>query len=168
MLSALSLCLCPKAMAVRGATIGGYSVSDARPIVWSMIQWPEMSRDDHVPGALKGGTWAQRLYPLFGEDEKNMQATRAFLKGLGLPPGDLRDVPTSLKRFPDGAQYRMEIPSVEGPRAMGAVLEEAEGKVGRALELIREAEGIFTELGSPYAAQARRDRESLEKKAGGG
>ncbi len=53
------------------------------------------------------------------------EATRAFLKSLGLPQGDLNDLPTSSKRFPDGAQYRTEIPSVEGPRALRAVLEEA-------------------------------------------
>ena len=45
---------------------------------------------------------------------------------LGLPSGDAYDLPTSPKRFPDGAQYRVEIPSVEGPRALAAVLEEAE------------------------------------------
>jgi hypothetical protein len=55
-----------------------------------------------------------------------MQATRDFLQQLGLPPGDLYDLPTSSKRFPDGAQYRVEIPSVEGPRALAAVLAEAE------------------------------------------
>jgi len=55
-----------------------------------------------------------------------MQATRDFLHGMGLPPGDLLHAPTSHKRFPDGAQYRVEIPSVEGPRALDAVLEEAE------------------------------------------
>jgi len=55
-----------------------------------------------------------------------MQATRDFLKGLGLPPGDLYDLPTSTKRFPDGAQYRVEIPSTEGPNALVAVLDEAE------------------------------------------
>ena len=54
-----------------------------------------------------------------------MKATRDFLQSLGLPPGDLFDLPTSDKRFPDGAQYRVEIPSVEGPRALAAVLEEA-------------------------------------------
>jgi hypothetical protein len=58
----------------------------------------------------------------------NMQATRTFLKGLGLPPGDLNDLPASAKRFPDGAQYRVEIPSVEGPRALAAVLEEADAR----------------------------------------
>lgn len=55
-----------------------------------------------------------------------MERTRAFLRHLGLPEGDLYDLPTSVKRFPDGAQYRVEIPSVEGPRALAAVLEEAE------------------------------------------
>ncbi len=57
-----------------------------------------------------------------------MQATRDFLSRLGLPPGDLYDLPASAKRFPDGAQYRVEIPSVEGPRALAAVLAEAEAR----------------------------------------
>ncbi|HLV33822.1 MAG TPA: U32 family peptidase [Spirillospora sp.] len=55
-----------------------------------------------------------------------MQATRDLLRKLGLPPGDAYDLPTSAKRFPDGAQYRVEIPSVEGPNALRAVLDEAE------------------------------------------
>ena len=42
-----------------------------------------------------------------------------------------------------------------------ALLEEAEGNVERALELIWQAEEIFTELHSPYAAQARRTRERI-------
>ena len=54
-----------------------------------------------------------------------MKKTRSFLTQLGLPPGDAYDLPTSPKRFPDGAHYRVEIPSVEGPRALAAVLEEA-------------------------------------------
>ena len=52
--------------------------------------------------------------------------TRQFLEKIGLPSGDLYDLPTSDKRFPDGAQYRIEIPSVEGPGTLAAVLEEAE------------------------------------------
>lgn len=55
-----------------------------------------------------------------------MQKTRDFLAKLGLPTGDALDLPTSPKRFPDGAHYRVEIPSIEGPRALAAVLEEAE------------------------------------------
>ncbi len=55
-----------------------------------------------------------------------MQDTRDFLASIGMPRGDAYDLPTSPKRFPDGAQYRVEIPSVEGPRALAAVLEEGE------------------------------------------
>jgi len=50
---------------------------------------------------------------------------RDALEQIGLPPGDLHELPTSEKRFPDGAQYRIEIPSTEGPRCLDAVLEEA-------------------------------------------
>jgi hypothetical protein len=55
-----------------------------------------------------------------------VHATRSFLESIGLPPGDLHTLPSSVKRFPDGAQYRVEIPSTEGPRCLEAVLEEAE------------------------------------------
>lgn len=55
-----------------------------------------------------------------------MKKTRDLLVDLDLPPGDAFDLPTSDKRFPDGAQYRIEIPSVEGPDVLEAVLEEAE------------------------------------------
>jgi hypothetical protein len=43
----------------------------------------------------------------------------------GLPPGDLHKLPSSQKRFPDGAEYRIEIPSTEGPRCLEAVVDEA-------------------------------------------
>jgi hypothetical protein len=52
-----------------------------------------------------------------------MGNTRRFLSSLGLPERDLGELPSSPKRFPDGAQYRVEIPSVEGPEAFLAVLE---------------------------------------------
>jgi Peptidase family U32 len=55
-----------------------------------------------------------------------MEATRRFLTSMGLPAGDAHELPTSAKRFPDGAQYRVEIPSTEGPRALAVVLEEAQ------------------------------------------
>lgn len=44
-----------------------------------------------------------------------MDITRKFFQELGFPAGDAYDLPTSEKHFPDGAQYRIEIPSVEGP-----------------------------------------------------
>ncbi|OAS89379.1 MULTISPECIES: U32 family peptidase [Metabacillus] len=55
-----------------------------------------------------------------------MKESKDFLASLGFASGDLYDLPTSTKRFPDGAQYRVEIPSVEGPRALEATLEEIE------------------------------------------
>jgi hypothetical protein len=45
-----------------------------------------------------------------------------ILKSLRLPHRDAHDLPTSAKRFADGGQYRVEIPSCEGPRAMEAVI----------------------------------------------
>ena len=54
-----------------------------------------------------------------------MKEIRDFLKQQGMPEGDDYSLPTSEKRFPDGAQYRVEIPSVEGPNALEAVLDEA-------------------------------------------
>ena len=71
-----------------------------------------------------------------------MRETRQFLQTLGLPPGDLYDLPASDKRFPDGAQYRVEIPSVEGPRALAAVLEEAETRRVR-VHRISQGSGIM-------------------------
>lgn len=55
-----------------------------------------------------------------------MEKSKQFLGRIGLPGEDPRDWPASPKRFPDGGQYRIEIPSTEGPRALAAVLEEAE------------------------------------------
>lgn len=48
------------------------------------------------------------------------------LGAAGLPLFERRDVPTSTRRFPDGAAFRIEIPSTEGPEALEAVLEEAD------------------------------------------
>src|SRR3712207_1081936 len=61
-----------------------------------------------------------------------------LLSGLGLPARDLSGLPDSGKRFSDGAQYRVEIPSVEGPRVLEAVLEEAQR---REVQLHRVSQG---------------------------
>jgi hypothetical protein len=54
-----------------------------------------------------------------------MDTTRSFLRSIDLHVGDAAAVPDSAKRFPDGASFRIEIPSTEGPRALEAVLDEA-------------------------------------------
>jgi hypothetical protein len=68
--------------------------------------------------------------------------TREFLRSIGLPPGDLGGLPDSQKRFPDGAQYRVEIPSTEGPRCLEAVLEEADRLAVR-VHRISQGSGVF-------------------------
>src|SRR6266568_77833 len=50
---------------------------------------------------------------------------REFLRAGGFPETDGPAPASSEKRFPDGAQYRVEIPSVEGPAVLEAVLEAA-------------------------------------------
>ena len=42
----------------------------------------------------------------------------------GIPGRDARDLPTSEKRFPDGAEYRMEISGVERPKVLEALIDE--------------------------------------------
>jgi hypothetical protein len=58
--------------------------------------------------------------------DEGPMSTRSFLRSIGLPAGDPSAIPDSPKRFPDGAAFRFEIPSTEGPRALAAVLEEAD------------------------------------------
>ena len=55
-----------------------------------------------------------------------MEQTKKFLKSIGLPDRDAYDLPTSSKRFADGAQYRFEVPGIQGPGAMKVLLEELE------------------------------------------
>ncbi len=48
----------------------------------------------------------------------------------------------SPRRFPDGGWYRVEIPSVEGPAALEAVLEEAEG-LGVTVHRVSQGSGVM-------------------------
>ena len=54
-----------------------------------------------------------------------MKRSELVLSRSKLPARDAYDLPTSRKRFDDGGQYRVEIPSTEGPRAMDAVMQSA-------------------------------------------
>lgn len=71
-----------------------------------------------------------------------MSETRDFLHSIGLPAGDLNELPDSTKRFPDGAQYRVEIPSTEGPRCLDAVLEEA-ARLDVTIQRVSQGSGVF-------------------------
>lgn len=69
-------------------------------------------------------------------------SVRDALARMGLPRGDLHELPDSAKRFPDGAQYRVEIPSTEGPRCLEAVLEEAE-RLEVPVHRVSQGSGVF-------------------------
>src|SRR5579859_7641491 len=71
-----------------------------------------------------------------------MKTSQNLLRELGLPPGDRHDLPTSPLRFPDGAHYRVEIPSVEGPGALRAVIDTAQS-LGVTLHRVSQGSGIM-------------------------
>ncbi|NLE75796.1 MAG: hypothetical protein GX605_03465 [Chloroflexi bacterium] len=53
-----------------------------------------------------------------------MDKVSAALRRAGIPGRDAWDLPTSDKRFPDGAWYRMEISGVERPNVLEALIDE--------------------------------------------
>lgn len=71
-----------------------------------------------------------------------MNESRKLLEELGYPSSDYKELPTSTKRFPDGAQYRIEIPSVEGPIALKATLEEID-HLGLTIHRVSQGSGIM-------------------------
>jgi len=70
------------------------------------------------------------------------EATREYLKKLGMPTGDLFDMPSSPKRFPDGAAFRIEVPTVNTADAVGALLDTAI-KNGIVINRVTETYGMF-------------------------
>ena len=73
---------------------------------------------------------------------EGMNQTRRFLEGMGLPSGDAHDRPHSEAHFPDGGQYRIEIPSVEGPAALQAVFETADA-LGVPIHRVSQGSGVM-------------------------
>lgn len=71
-----------------------------------------------------------------------MKETREFLKKIGLPSGDDYSLPTSDKRFADGAQYRFEVPGIQGPVAMKSLLEEIES-LNLVIHRVTQTKGIM-------------------------
>lgn len=83
-----------------------------------------------------------------------MATTREFLRSIGLPGGDLNELPDSSRRFPDGAHYRVEIPSTEGPRCLEAVLAEAE-RLGVRVHRVSQGSGVFLHTDDELDEMAR-------------
>lgn len=56
----------------------------------------------------------------------NLEKASEAMEKIGMPRRDAYDLPTSDKRFPDGAWYRMEVSGIERPNVLEAVIEEME------------------------------------------
>ena len=70
------------------------------------------------------------------------EETREYVKKLGLPTGDLWDMPDSKLRFPDGAAFRIENPTVNSAEAVASLLETAT-KNNITINRITETYGMF-------------------------
>jgi hypothetical protein len=68
-------------------------------------------------------------------------SSASILSTLDLSHGDPGALPTSEERFPDGGQFRVEIPSVEGPAALEAVIAESRRR-GVPVHRISQGSGI--------------------------
>ena len=77
----------------------------------------------------------------------SMEKTRLFLENLKLPQGDDYSLKTSEKRFSDGGQYRFEVPGIQGPKAMQALLQ-AMDEYGIYLHRVTQTQGIMKLLDS--------------------
>ena len=63
----------------------------------------------------------------------------AAMEKIGIPGRDAYNLPTSTKRFPDGAWYRMEISGVERPAVMAALIDESQKRkvpIHRAISVV--------------------------------
>jgi len=70
------------------------------------------------------------------------EETREYVKKLGLPAGDLFDMPTSTQRFPDGAAFRIEVPTINSAEAVESLLDTAT-KNGITINRVTETYGMF-------------------------
>lgn len=88
----------------------------------------------------------------------SMDKTREFLKSIGLPGGDAYDLPDSKKRFADGGQYRFEVPGIQGPKVMHALLE-AMDSYGIYLHRVTQTQGIMRMTDDEIAKMAEYARQ---------
>jgi hypothetical protein len=68
-----------------------------------------------------------------------MDKVSQAMEQVGIPGRDAYDLPTSPKRFPDGAWYRMEVSGVERPKVLEAVIDESQ-KRNMPIHLLDKAE----------------------------
>ena len=69
-----------------------------------------------------------------------MENTKEFLKKVGID--EVSDDYVSPKRFGDGGQYRFEVPGIQSPKTMNALLEEA-GRNNIFIHRVTQTKGIM-------------------------
>lgn len=69
---------------------------------------------------------AEQSWPSTRDPRGPMAKSIALLQAQGIEYQDADGLPESQKRFADGARWKIEIPSVEGPAAFRAILDEAQ------------------------------------------
>jgi len=82
-----------------------------------------------------------------------MMKSSSFIESLGLPVRDGYELLPSNKTFADGAQYRIEIPSVEGPAVMEAVIREA-NRYGVTINRVSQGSGIMLQTDDEIRSMA--------------
>ncbi len=71
-----------------------------------------------------------------------MEQTRNFLRRIQMPGGDDYTLPDSEKRFPDGGQYRFEVPGIQSPGVMRALLKKV-NEYGIYIHRVTQTKGIM-------------------------
>ena len=84
--------------------------------------------------------------------------TQDFLEGIGIK-GNNQILNESEKRFPDGAQYRFEVPGIQKPEAMAALLE-ATNEYGVQVHRITQTKGIMLLTDSEIEEMAEMARDA--------
>src|SRR5581483_7763818 len=82
------------------------------------------------------------------------RATRSRSTPSGRPRRPVRLAPVGDARFADGLRYRIEIPSVEGPDVLRAVLDEAERR-GVPVRRVSQGSGVMMLTDAEIAEMAR-------------
>lgn len=84
--------------------------------------------------------------------------TQDFLEGIGIKGND-QGLKESEKRFPDGAQYRFEVPGIQKPGAMAALLEATE-KYNVQVHRVTQTKGIMLLTDSEIEEMAEMARDA--------
>ena len=115
---------------------------------------------------------ARRLYKeslKISQDLGDKSAVSKVLHQLGMLAQDSGDLREARRMYEECLKIDKYLGDKRGSAitlAQYSLLEEQEGNLDRALDIIKQAEVLFVELGSPLAAQAQEVRQRLETKRG--